>query len=651
MRCPMRHAIIAAIVVLVPVRATVAGEPPLPQSDYQPPVLSQPTIGLVEAIELTLAHDPAIMLQAETVRQRRGLAQQATGLFDLTLLGEFSYEFVQSELSSRERDAMQKKRDDIRKDIDRNEERLQDLQERLDEILANREALLEGREPPIRFDDPLLQAQFLLLYQQYLNAPPEERQQILNDLLAILRSKELQVRADMAEEMVEAAESREKLRNLGTVPSIQRSYEGSLSLQLTKLYRNGMSLAPFVDLSGGGLSYQGKPKDEEFGGPGIKDSYDARVGFSVGIPLGRGRGLASASAAEQSAVLDVAASIDALTHAASASVLNTALAYWDALAAQQTYAVYSMSLELQVQLKELAELLIQADELPRIEMVRVQAREAEVQALVEGSRRAAHEARIGLARAMGVEVVATADAPTPSEDFPPVPAKVELACANASQLAAAALERRLDYRAAIRLQESGKVLWRAAAIDLAPRADLNFSTWYSTFSEDSDVLDGLKGAVVGRWAGPSARVGLTYERPYENNVQKGKLEQAAAGFRQRAITARDLERAIKAGVVLELTSLREAARQLARTEEAAALHRQAVDNEMEKLRMGTATVIDTILTEQRYVDAQLQLIAARQLIARLLARLRYETGTLITTRDTGSFVSRDDLVALPPLAE
>jgi len=647
----MRRTIVAAVIVAASVAPAVAGEPPLPPSEYQPPVFSRPTIGLLEAVELTLAHDPAILLQRETVRQRRGVAQQAAGLFDLTLLGEFSYEFVQSELGSRERDAMQKKRDDIRKDLERTEDRLRDLQERLDEILANRQALLEGREPPIRFDDPLLEAQFRLLYQRYLDAPPEQKQQILNDLLAVLRSKELQVRADMADYLAEAEEAREKLRMLGTVPRIQRSYEGSLSLQLTKLYRNGMSLAPFIDLSGGGLSYQGKPKDEEFGGPGVKDSYDARLGFSVGIPLGRGRGFASAGAAEQSAILDVAASIDALTHAASASVLNTALAYWDALAAQQTLAVHSKSLELQMQLKELAELLIQADELPRIELVRVQARQAEVQALMEGARRTAHEARLALARTMGLEVRTTADAPAPSDDFPPVPAKVELACANAAELAAASLERRLDYRAAVRLQESGKVLWRAAAIDLAPRADLNFSTWYGSLAEDSDVLEGLKGVVTGRWAGPSARIGLTYERPYENNTQKGKLEQAAAAFRQRAISARDLERAIKAGVVRELASLREAARQLARIQEAVELHRQAVDNEMEKLRMGTATVIDTILTEQRYVDAQLQLIAARQQVARLLARLRYETGTLITTGDAGAFVSRDDLVALPPLAQ
>ncbi len=651
MRCPMRYPIIAAIPAVVVSLSAAAAEPPLPQPDYQPPLLSQRSIPLLEAIRITLEHDPAIKLQAETVRQRRGLAQQAAGLFDLTLLGTASYEYVQSEFSTREREAMQKKRDDIRKDLEKTENRLRDLQERLDEILANRDALLEGREPPIRFDDPLLEAQFQLLYQRYLEAPPEEKQQILNDLLAILRSKELQVRADMADDLASAAEAREKLRKLGTVPRIQRSYEGALSLQLTKLYRNGMSLAPFVDLSGGGLSYQGKPKDEEFGGPGVKDSYNARIGFSVGIPLGRGRGLASAGAVEQAAMLDVAASLDALTHAAAVSVLNTTLAYWSALAAQQVVEVHSRSTQLQSQLKELAEVLIQADELPRVELVRVQAREAEVQALLEGSRRAAHEARLALARTMGLEVLATTDAPTPEDDFPAVPARVELACANASQLAAAALERRLDYRAAVHLQESGKVLWRAAAIDLAPRADLTYSTWYGALAEDSDVLEGLKGVASGRWAGPSARLGLTYEKPYENNAQKGKLEVAAAGFRQRAITTRDLERIIKASVVRELASLREAARQLARTEEAVALHRQAVENEMEKLRMGAATVIDTILTEQRYVDAQLSLIAARQQVAQILARLRYETGTLVTTDAGGAFVSRDDLGALPPLGE
>lgn len=647
----MRQVMCSFTLLALTVFPLTAGEPPLPTPDYQPPVLSQPSVTLLEAIELTLAHDPTIKLQAETVRQRRGLAQQASGLFDLTLLGQFSYEYVQSELTSSERERLLKKRDDIRQDIAKSEDRIADLEARLADILANRAALLEGREPPFRFDDPLLEAQLRALYQQFLNAPPEQREQILNDLLAVLRSKELEVRADLADERASAAEGREKLRKLGTVPRLQQSYQGSLSLQLTKLYRSGMSLAPFLDLSGSGLSYRGKPKEEEFGGPGVKDSYTGRIGFTVGVPLGRGRGVASAGAAERAAELDVAAAMDALTHATSASVLNTTLAFWDALAAQQVLAVHERSLQLQGQLKELAEVLVQADELPRVELVRLQARQAEVQAQVENARRAAHETRLALARAMGLEVVGTGDAPGPADDFPAVPSKVDLACAKASELAAAALERRLDYRAALRLQDSGKVLWRAAAIDLAPRADLAFSTWYGAQSEDSDVLEGLRGAVLGTWAGPSARLGLTVEKPYENNTQQGKLEQATANYRQRAISTRDLERSIKAGVVQELTSLREASRQLVHIEEAVGLHRQALENEMEKLRMGTATVIDTILTEQRYVDAQITLVSARQQLARLLAQLRFQTGTLISANGAGAAVSRDNLVSLPPLAE
>jgi outer membrane protein TolC len=68
--------------------------------------------------------------------------------------------------------------------------------------------------------------------------------------------------------------------------------------------------------------------------------------------------------------------------------------------------------------------------------------------------------------------------------------------------------------------------------------------------------------------------------------------------------------------------------------EAASLYRAAVGDEWEKLQIGLSTIVDLILTEDRLTQSLLDEIDARLNYATAVARLRFETGTLVG--DSGS---------------
>ncbi len=627
--------------------AARAAEPPVPEPVYQPPVFGQQEIALLEALEMTLEHAPAIRLDAEASRASKGLAQQATGQFDLALLGDISYTFDQSELSSSTQGDMAKKREDIAEEITKAEERAAQYDAQLQEWNRARGLVSTGNLSGIGFTDQMDQSYYDLWLSTYNAAPPDQQAKMVQDLIKWIdvNRGDLQVQRDA--ELQGAEKDREELRNLGAVPEVEQNYEGKLSLQLFKPYRSGVILTPFLDLSGGGRSYRNKEKDDALGGPGGVDTYTSSVGFTIDIPLGRGRGEASTGAAEMAANIDYEASVSALKHRASDSLYQTLLAYWALVAEQESVKVYERTLGLQAKLVELSTALVEADELPRIEMARVQAREAEVRGQLDDAYRRLHEARLALSETIGLQVNEAAEAPFAADPFPLPPSDEELAAIGVAALAGDSVERRHDVRAARQLQESGKVLWRAAYIDLKPRVDLQLQLSYSGLGEDANVREGIQDALGGNWTGPAGKVGLTFDRPIENNLQRGLLEQRGALVAQRAISAIDLERSIKANVVLAAGTLTQAVRQLRRFGAAAEYYQQSYESEIEKLKAGTATVIDTVTTEQRWVDSQLALVTSQLQVANALAQLRFESATLLADTPEGALVTREAATTLP----
>ncbi len=623
-------------------------QPPAP---YAPPPLKSPKLSLAEAIRLTLEHEPNLLLAREDVGLAGARVQQSRGAFDLTLEGSLSYEFTQNELGAAARQQQLKKRDDLRKEIERAEARAAQYDQLIQQLLAARGDLAAGNVPSgVNFFDPTVQAQWDTLLALYRNASPEQQEQIRRDIIAWLDSRvgELTLRRD--EERATAIADRGELRDLGPIADVEQTQRGTVDLKLSKYYRTGLALTPFISLTGDAYRYQGKPRDERYGGPGGNDTYTSAIGFSVTVPFGRFRGVESAGAAEQASLIDWEASAKTLGFVASQSVLRTALAYFELAAAQRTLEVHRRSAELQARLAELTGALVEADELPRVELARMQARQAEVAALVERARVDLARARARLATATGVEVVDEGQALEAVDPLPQPPPRERLASLSSATLGDAAVERRLDIAAARSLERSGKVLWRAAAIDLAAVRDLEVKVSYAGLADEGgSVHHNVSRALFGNWTGPSGRLGYTFEKPFANNAQLGSLAQRAAALRQRMIAAAELERSVRLDVVQTTATLRQAVAQLEAARTAAASYRQAVENEMEKLRYARATLIDAILTEQRAVEAELAVVAAERSVAELLVKLRFDTGTLVETVGEGDFRVVGDPLALPAI--
>lgn len=171
--------------------AVSAAQKPPPE----PPRLSfdEGRIGLFEAVRLTLAHDPNLLLQQEDVRFREGLLAEIAGAFDWNLAADLSYQHQEQELRDSVIQAEQDKRDTLSV---QNEFYCTQVP-RQDDKIARLEGALAGQPiVPGEFDentDGFFLAQ-LRYYQELLqNAQtPQERDAILRSRTALL-NRELAV--------------------------------------------------------------------------------------------------------------------------------------------------------------------------------------------------------------------------------------------------------------------------------------------------------------------------------------------------------------------------------------------------------------------------------------------------------------------------
>ena len=169
--------------------------------------------------------------------------------------------------------------------------------------------------------------------------------------------------------------------------------------------------------------------------------------------------------------------------------------------------------------------------------------------------------------------------------------------------------------------------------------DLNGDVHYTGLDEKV-ITNAFK-----RWVGPSYKVGLDVEKPFGNNLQKGLLVEAQAGGLSSQISSADLRRQVRLDVVRTGRSLVEAIERVRLAQDSVQFFQQTIDAEMARYQIGEVTLIDTINTESQASDSRRALVAAQQDLARLIAELRFETGTLVP--DASATVTPQNLITVP----
>ena len=415
----------------------------------------------------------------------------------------------------------------------------------------------------------------------------------------------------------------------------------ALDTEVGKLFRTGVSVTPFFSSSSDSSSFSdgtGVALGEGVGG----DLRTLETGLSAVLPLGRGRGRDATAGAERAAQFDYAASDHAQRYQVAVTALSVVLAYWDLRSAQETREVAAASVVLQEMLVAATEQLIAGGQLAASDLFRTQSSEARARARLEQTALGLYDARTQLAKVMGLAVSEREVTwPLARDGFP---ARPDLQLLNADAvivLADMALERREDLLAAVASQESGFILARQAETNLRPQLDVTAGA-HSTALVEQGVPQ-----PSGGWAGPSVSVGLEYARPFRNNFFKGQLVQREAEARQREISQLDLRRRVQLAVIQAARSVQQAVRRVEQASAAADFYRETLDAEVERLRAGEATLVDTILTEQQLTDSRFTLVAARAELASLIAELRFETGALVDYTNEGSLVVEPSLVTVP----
>ena len=646
------------------VLGAVAAEGRDTEAPYEPPILSsdEERIELLNAVRLTLDNDPNLLLRAEDVEAQFGLFQEQTGAFDWTLIGQVQYEHREQELTEGAKAAERDKRNQIRDVAAVACPEEQNLALKLEEL----EAAQTTPGVDITTDEGFNTQ--LRILEALINAADEEAERMALEQLRdnfitteLVKTEEAFLQARQV-----CSEAQATLERIGDIPEEEDFDIGRLDLRLEKLGRRGIHWTPFIKGAFQSTQFIGKrdgffvPAEDplgqplispsgiplerliDFGGKNIEDLYIFEVGFEVNIPLLRNRGRAAVAAPETAARIDWDASEALLKHAATESVLNTIFAYWNLVAAQEQVRILETSVDLQRQVAEITLALIEAEELPGAEEARALAGLANARAQLQSAARDLITARLDLVEAMGLSVRGEENAPVASTAFPRPPRREGIEQMDAG-LVREALASRLDLEATRWLVDSGKVLARAAVINLRSRFDLTLGTsararGESSLSEATDT-----------WVVPSWKLAAFAEKPFGNNSAKGRLVQAEAQVRQRQISASDLERLVSIAVVRTLHALAETLDQLAHAESAATQFERAIATELEKLRLGETTLLDAILTEQQRTSAQLALVAARFQVATLIAQVRFETGTLATRYEDESRVTWETLTSLPRL--
>ncbi len=638
MRLHLRPPRSAASILLGLAVAAATGEagqrPPEPGNPYAPVTLAAPRLTLREAVDLALNHDPSIHLARERVAASRGSVLLASGAFDTVFAAAPAF---QHETNVVPRAGM------------RNQELLRNLSR---EIATTFRAIADDlrRQLGLAGTIPLIQCPPGLIItiggeQVCLSSKERAEWEIIE---IITRRPELEPQRRTLEEAarrraeqialildITALASRGLLRTLGVRATLEDRTSLQLDLTAAKLYHTGIAVTPVLSFVGTKDNYRGKRLDPTYGGKGNLNSFTSLAGLSVDAPLGKGQGVAAVGAAERASRLNLAASLESEAHTVAEATLRTMQAYYNLIAAQQRLELFTRSEAQQATLVAIGEALQEAGELAPADLLTVRARHASTQALLAQAYQSLAEARMTLASVMGVAVERIEEAPLAAEAYPLLPQDGEIDQWRKQQVDQLGQSRRADLKAARTLEKSARELAEAARLDLRRASTLSFQVWYQGLWEGKspkdmrNVLGGWQRALFGGQVGPSARILLTVEWPFANNVALGRYQESQALYHTSAITARDLER-VAAARVEELTGVVAKARaEVVKNEEAVRFYQQLIEAEMERFRLGEATAADVVLTEENRIGAALALVTARQRLATAVAQLRFELGTLV----------------------
>lgn len=597
--------------------------------------VSNRRISLMDAVQIALLNDPLIRISGEQLAIAEASRQIAAGQFDTRLTTGVNFEHRNAELSEAEVAQNQDQ-------FDRNKLLIKTVREERTKLLKEIDQLKIGEQPinstkQGQLEDDLQAAALDLLRQ--LGLAEGLDLSTLDDVTEQIAKQGIETRKEVLKSLDSTEKTAIKQNKQFPVISKRRTDTLTYDAALVKQFRNGLLLSPYLQYD----NLQNNVSRRS----GQRRVNRSEFGVDLTIPLGRGRGVIATSGQELAAQIDVEASQLSLQHTVAERVLAVASAYWSMAAAQEQLGYLVRSEITSLALAGLTDSLIQADELPRAGASQPRARYAQAMAQRIQGEITLQATQQNLALIMGVGEDGIIYAPLAGDSLPSVLPESAVRNLSVRTLAASAFERRADYRASRKSIDSGKLLAEQARVNIKPRVDLSLSAFYTARDEEGSP-ESVYHLYTENLAGPGVAISLRMDWPFFQNEAKGTYAFRAADLRTRQEQMRLIDNGIVSGISQSWFALKLTARQLGRQTEAVSLFEQALGTERERFRLGTATLIDAIQTEERLTQARSQLVGTRLQNALALVKLRFETGTLMPHDDAGrSRVARENFVTLP----
>ncbi|MBI4799482.1 MAG: TolC family protein [Desulfarculus sp.] len=416
--------------------------------------------------------------------------------------------------------------------------------------------------------------------------------------------------------------------------SFQTTNLTSFDMEAKQLLYNGVLLNPYVTVTRtrDTLDYPVLPASQ------------ATVQFQVVVPLLKGLGEEATGAPERAAQRDLESAQMSYLHSISQNLYNAINGYW--LLRQAQYSL-DVNIESEARARKLLEevrFLVEADQTPRSTMVNLQANLGLKSAQRQAAQRSVLAAAENLANSLGLSGRGVMGMPLAADEFPPPQAMPLVAGEDIYR--GMAMVRRADLKAAKAKEQAAQENLVAALDAMKPKVSLTLAAGYNGLSE-IESYDSYGRSITDGIYGPSVLGKLDFEFPLQNRAARGQMLASKAQLRQAQINHGDLARQVELGVTSALATMAAAARQYADASGSVENYRQSADDERIKFQLGISTILDVIQVEDQLTSALLNQVAALQGYASALARLRYETGTLLSGDPRTASLSRESLTTPP----
>lgn len=365
--------------------------------------------------------------------------------------------------------------------------------------------------------------------------------------------------------------------------------------------------------------------------------------FQLRVPMRRNSGNVTA-APLRAAELEALAARGDLEFAVSNIVLISALGYWDYLAKTQRLTIARNSEKRGEESLDELRKLIAADELPQAEINLGLASQNDRRGARIAAEQALLESRRVLGRALGFSAEATMAIGELVDGFPEYSGVTTDFVARREALIARALEMRSDLVTLRQRQEAAQILFDAARKNELPQLDLVLGVTQSGLAEGSSPA--AFGPGFGRNFGQGYSANLVFQMPLGNNAARGLIRQQAALVEAQRIRINELGHLISGSIETSSYAIVRALEQLKQADAAVKTYAVGLENERTKRRLGLSTLIDILNVEDRYNNALLSAVQARQAYASAIAQFRFEAGMLLS-REGDSYTARIDELLTP----